>query len=104
MGKFGQKPLLRFPDGNNNNNPAASQFVRPDMTDSTTEDAPRTSVRATAGGNADFDMATLGDVQRKYTGKAPVRSALEQASQMSNDILWTDFGGDNTPTKQRRRK
>lgn len=97
MGKFGQKPMLRFPDNPNNGKPSTGRFVRPDMAEA--GDDARSTVRMTASGDADFGMATHGD--HANTKGMPVRSALEHASQLSNDVLWVDF--DHAPPKQRRR-
>lgn len=95
VGKFGQKPMLRFPD--NNGKPSTGTFVRPDMAEGS--DAPRGAVRTANSAGADFGMATPGD--RANTKGIPVRSALEHASQLSNDVLWTDF---DTATPKQRRK
>lgn len=91
--------MLRFPDNTNNGKPSTGRFIRPDMAEA--GDEARSTVRMTASGGADFGMATPGD--RVNTKGMPVRSALEHASQLSNDVLWTDFDSQPAPTKQRRR-
>lgn len=85
VGKFGQKPMLRFPD-NANDKPSSGRFVRPDMAEA--GDEARTTVRMTANtAGAEFGMAAPGDRAKGM----PVRSALEHASQLSNDVLYADF-------------